>query len=98
MGLNDFFEGSGSVKCFLSKVVLKHGALSSVCFISGFNGKDNGMAAKIDKEKCTGCGICEDVCPTDAIIVNGIASADEEKCVDCGTCVDECPNEAITIN
>lgn len=54
------------------------------------------MAVKIDKEKCTGCGICEDICPTDAITVNETASVDEEKCVDCGTCVDECPNEAIS--
>ena len=56
------------------------------------------MAAKIDTEKCTGCGVCVDVCPTEAITINEVASVDEEKCVDCGTCVDECPNEAISLD
>lgn len=55
------------------------------------------MAVKIDTEKCTGCGICVEVCPQEAIKVGDIAEVDGEKCTDCGTCVDGCPNEAITI-
>jgi len=55
------------------------------------------MAAKIDPERCTGCGICVEVCPQEAIKVYDIAEVDGEKCTDCGTCVEECPNEAITI-
>jgi len=55
------------------------------------------MAAKIDNEKCTGCGSCVEVCPVDAImLVNGKAVVGDE-CVECATCVDECPNEAIEI-
>ena len=56
------------------------------------------MAAKIDKDKCTACSACVDVCPTEAITVDDVAIVDEEKCVDCGTCVDECPSEAITVD
>jgi Fe-S-cluster-containing hydrogenase component 2 len=56
------------------------------------------MAAKVEKEKCTACGSCVDVCPTEAILVDDVAIVDEEKCVDCGTCVDECPSEAITVD
>ena len=56
------------------------------------------MAAKVDKEKCTACSACVDVCPTEAITVEDVAIVDEEKCVDCGTCVDECPSEAITVD
>jgi ferredoxin len=55
------------------------------------------MAAKVDKEQCTGCGICVDACPQEAISLNDIAKVDAEKCTDCGTCVEECPNEAISI-
>ncbi len=56
------------------------------------------MPAKVDAEKCTGCGSCEDVCPTEAISMNDdIAVVNEAECDDCGSCVDECPEEAIVI-
>ena len=53
--------------------------------------------AIIDEEKCTGCAICEDVCPEGAITVEEVAMVEGEKCSDCGSCVDECPNEAISL-
>ncbi len=55
------------------------------------------MAVTIDKEKCTACGACVDVCPVDAIKIEDKAVVDEETCIDCGTCVDECPVEAISL-
>jgi ferredoxin len=53
------------------------------------------MAAIVDKEKCTGCGICEDACPQEAITVDDTAGVDAGLCTECGVCVDECPNDAI---
>lgn len=55
------------------------------------------MAVKVDKEKCTACGACKDVCPVDAIEVGETAVINEETCIDCGTCVDECPVQAISL-
>lgn len=56
------------------------------------------MAAKIDIEKCTGCGDCVEVCPLEAISLNdGKAVIDEDTCTECGLCVDECPNDAISL-
>jgi len=55
------------------------------------------MAAKVDKEKCTGCGTCVDSCPVDAITLKEKAIIDEDECIDCGTCVDECPEGAISL-
>ncbi len=53
--------------------------------------------AVVDSEKCTGCGICEDVCPANAITVNGQALVQPELCTGCGLCVGECPNNAIIL-
>jgi len=56
------------------------------------------MAAKVDKETCTGCGECIEACPLEAIeIQDGLAVVDAETCGDCGACVDVCPTESITV-
>lgn len=56
------------------------------------------MAAIVDGKKCTGCGICEDACPQEAITVDGVASVDADLCTECGACVDACPNDAISLS
>ena len=56
------------------------------------------MSAEVVNEKCTGCGLCVNACPVEAIsLKNNKAKVDTEKCVDCGQCVAECPNAAIRI-
>ena len=54
--------------------------------------------ARVDAAVCTGCGICEAVCPTGAIAVSETAVIDEDACTGCGICVRECPVGAITLN
>ena len=53
----------------------------------------------IDTESCTGCGICVEWCPTDAIMLNeeGVAQRDENACFGCGVCSRFCPEEAISL-
>lgn len=53
------------------------------------------MKVKIDRAKCTGCGICSHVCPSRAITVTRKAEIDPRYCMDCGTCLISCPEGAI---
>jgi ferredoxin len=54
-----------------------------------------------DKEKCIGCGQCAEICPADALVMQGIeheyVSADYNKCIRCYCCHEICPVDAITI-
>ena len=53
----------------------------------------------IDEDACTGCGICVERCPTDAIALNAedVAQRDEKACLGCGVCSHFCPEEAISL-
>jgi ferredoxin len=51
----------------------------------------------VSAEQCTGCGICLDVCPVEAIVVvNGTATISDD-CTGCGACVAKCPNGALSL-
>ncbi len=53
----------------------------------------------IDKELCTGCEICIDECPNNALeLVDDIAElVRPEDCDGKGECAEACPSEAITM-
>lgn len=52
---------------------------------------------QIDKQQCTGCGLCAEKCPKDCILMveDGegfrFPQIDSTKCVECGLCVRFCP-------
>lgn len=56
------------------------------------------MTIQIDKEKCTGCKVCIDLCPYPGAIeiIERVAEI-TGKCTGCGACVDECPEGAIMV-
>ncbi len=54
---------------------------------------------KLDKNACTGCGVCLDICPhavyqlseKKAVVV------DKDACMECGACAKNCPSGALTV-
>ncbi|MEE9150648.1 MAG: CoB--CoM heterodisulfide reductase iron-sulfur subunit A family protein [Thermoplasmata archaeon] len=57
-----------------------------------------GLPSVVDREKCSGCGTCEIVCPYGAIVKDeeGKANVTEVLCKGCGSCRASCPERAIT--
>ncbi len=52
----------------------------------------------VNKAECTGCGICIDECPMEAIeLVDGVAQINNDNCSNCQACVAECPVDAIKV-
>ncbi|MGA9111681.1 MAG: NADH-ubiquinone oxidoreductase-F iron-sulfur binding region domain-containing protein [Smithella sp.] len=53
----------------------------------------------IDPERCTGCGLCIKVCPTQATSGEKKKAhiIDKDKCTRCGACIESCKFEAINV-
>ncbi len=51
-----------------------------------------------DKEKCTGCGACVEICPVNVIKMEGdFPVIDKEWCIGCGVCAVPCPVSAVRL-
>jgi len=56
------------------------------------------MAAVVNPDDCTACGICVDDCPNGCFDLGDVAvNARPEDCTECGICVDACPTGAISL-
>ncbi len=52
----------------------------------------------IDTEKCTGCGLCVQVCPSDTLsLTDGKAAVTGQYSIGCEHCVAVCPEDAIHV-
>ncbi len=49
----------------------------------------------VNNVRCTACGRCAEVCPYNAIKVDGLPIFDEQKCNGCFACYSKCPSHAI---
>jgi len=60
---------------------------------------DNWSIPTIDMERCTGCGLCVEYCPTQAVIMRQQQPIIHKprQCAYCGLCEDSCPEDAITL-
>ncbi len=53
----------------------------------------------LEREKCTGCGLCVKVCPQGVFEQEGakVSVADRNACMECGACALNCPADAISV-
>jgi len=60
----------------------------------------NVVSLSFDREKCTGCGKCTEVCPHSVFeVLNRKAEiVKRDLCMECGACALNCPAEAIKVN
>lgn len=49
----------------------------------------------VDKEKCTGCGLCAKMCPASTIKIVDSNPVWNKKCYQCLKCINFCPQKAI---
>ncbi|MBT3311813.1 MAG: 4Fe-4S binding protein [Desulfobacterales bacterium] len=53
--------------------------------------------AEINLDDCNTCGICEEKCQFNAIVVDDETSIIEDSCYGCGVCVANCPEGALSL-
>ncbi|MBO5327653.1 MAG: 4Fe-4S binding protein, partial [Clostridia bacterium] len=58
--------------------------------IYGFFNKIALLGIKLEKDKCTDCGLCVAECKMDVLKVG------DHECINCGECIKVCPTKAIT--
>jgi len=58
--------------------------------IYGFFNHFSVFGIKLEKSKCTDCGLCISKCKVDIRHVN------DHECINCGECIDVCPTQAIS--
>ena len=57
---------------------------------------DDPSPIRVDPDRCTSCGLCAAVCPTDFLDLRGRpATEDMAACIRCYDCVETCPTDAL---
>jgi electron transport complex protein RnfB len=51
--------------------------------------------SRVSEDDCTGCALCMDHCPMDAISVDDVAVVNPDRCIGCGVCAVACPAGAV---
>ncbi len=53
----------------------------------------------LNKDKCTSCGVCLEVCPRNVLARNNgsVDVVDRDACIECGACALNCPFGAISV-
>ena len=59
-------------------------------------GSASNYTVEVDADSCSGCELCLDRCPMDALVMRDAAAERiDERCVGCGLCVSSCDMDAL---
>ena len=58
----------------------------------------NNNAPVVYTETCVACGACIEVCPVNALKLDGKISLDTKKCIGCANCVGVCPTMSLFVD
>ncbi len=60
----------------------------------------NVATLKLNTEKCTGCGMCLNVCPHSVFMLNNGKTliVNLDSCMECGACMKNCAFSAIAVS
>lgn len=84
--------GLGSLCCNYCNFFCPIGAMDSLVNRAGAG---FGKRVRVLADRCTGCGLCRQVCPTWAVETGKPARIDPYSCVPCRECEKVCPASAI---
>jgi NAD-dependent dihydropyrimidine dehydrogenase PreA subunit len=59
----------------------------------------NVASLRLDVARCTGCGMCTEVCPHAVFAIEGRKASilDLDRCMECGACERNCPAGALSV-
>ena len=60
----------------------------------------NVASLELSQEKCTGCGICMEVCPHNVFAIEEKRAVilDKDRCMECSACVVNCAFGALSVD
>lgn len=68
--------------------------------MKGFSYLAEVATLELDREACSGCGMCADVCPHQVFLLREDKAEilDRDRCMECGACRTNCPTGAIRVD
>jgi ferredoxin len=68
--------------------------------VKGFSYLEDVATLRLDREACSGCGMCAIVCPHQVFTLKDDRAqiVDANRCMECGACRTNCPTGAIGVD